>query len=687
MLSILTICVGLSGCASAWAEERDEDAPASEARSASDQAFIAAFRASNRKDLPALEKAALEVPRDHLLIDYIDYWRLRLQLMAVTDSAQQAGADKVEKALDKAPDKAADPEPPLDPALTGAIRGFIKAHGDQVTGDLLRRQWMLELGRRGAWAEFDEHLPDWLRRNDTRVFCYAGLSNIRQGRPVGERAMHAFETDRDLGESCGALAQALLDEQILDKAAMRKRFWRALEVRDWRSASLLATMLGVDPMLAQLSLGSPEQAIAALDAGPDLLPENGRDTLMMALSRLAPPKPMETAARMDELARLLTEPEQRFIWSQIAASAMRDMLPEAYGYTLRAQSAPITDDTREWLVRAALREGDWPLVLRLIGQFSSDGQASATWTYWRARALEATGSRFGAEALYRRIAGRHDFYGELASETIGQPIVAPTDRGTPPSEAEMAAIRALPGMARALKFYELDMRYRGNREWNLAVRQLDDRQLLAAASWACERSLLERCISTAERIRGQHDFALRFISPFREDLAPMANERGLDLAWVYGLIRQESRFTPDAQSSAGARGLMQIMPATGRWIAGRLGVRGFQTRHLFRRDTNLSFGTYYLKTVYEDLRSSPLLASAAYNAGPRRPHFWMSTLKQDVDGALFAEIIPFRETRHYVQKVLLNTAYYGAMFTGQAQSLKELLGTVPAVALTPTAIP
>jgi soluble lytic murein transglycosylase len=148
------------------------------------------------------------------------------------------------------------------------------------------------------------------------------------------------------------------------------------------------------------------------------------------------------------------------------------------------------------------------------------------------------------------------------------------------------------------------------------------------------------------------------------------------MAWVYGLIRQESRFIMNARSSASAQGLMQIIPPTARWIARRLGVRDFRIEQLNDLDTNLRFGTYYLKNVLDDLDGSPLLASAGYNAGPNRPRTWRSTLPFTVEGAVFAEIIPFTETRDYVKKVLSNATYYGMLLTGEPRSLKTLLGSV-----------
>ena len=239
----------------------------------------------------------------------------------------------------------------------------------------------------------------------------------------------------------------------------------------------------------------------------------------------------------------------------------------------------------------------------------------------------------------------------------------------------MAEARANPA-SRAQRFYELGLRVEGNREWSYGLRGLSDRQLLAAAELARQRGLLDRAVNTADRTRQEHNYDLRFVAPFADKLNSSAREQSLDPAWVYGLIRQESRFVMDARSSAGASGLMQLMPATARWVARKMGVRDYSPAQINELDTNLQFGTFYLKSVLDDLEGSPLLASAAYNAGPGRPKSWRNTLARPVEGAIFAEIIPFNETRGYVKAVLSNATYYSALFSGKPQSLKAMLGTV-----------
>jgi soluble lytic murein transglycosylase len=404
------------------------------------------------------------------------------------------------------------------------------------------------------------------------------------------------------------------------------------------------------------------------------------------MATLARTDPAEAAARMADVGPTLRAADRSFVWAQIAASGMRRLLPDSNEWARQARGARASDETLGWLTRAARRAGDGPAVRTTIERMSEAGRADPTWTYWLARALATDTARpesmHQARVLYTSIAGRADFYSQLASEELGLKLVLP-QAAVPPGEAELADARALPGIVRALKFYEIGLRVEGNREWNFTMRGLGDRQLLAAAEAARRLGLLDRTVNAADRTRSEHDYALRYPAPFAERLRPIARSQGLDAAWVYGLIRQESRFVNDARSPVGASGLMQIMPATAKWIAKKMGVRDFSPSQITELDTNLQFGTFYLKTVFEDLDRSAALASAGYNAGPGRPRAWRGTLTQPVEGAIFAELVPFTETRGYIKAVMSNTVWYALLFGAEAPSLKAMLGQVqpgPAVA-------
>ncbi|MBI3068510.1 MAG: lytic transglycosylase domain-containing protein, partial [Betaproteobacteria bacterium] len=178
----------------------------------------------------------------------------------------------------------------------------------------------------------------------------------------------------------------------------------------------------------------------------------------------------------------------------------------------------------------------------------------------------------------------------------------------------------------------------------------------------------------ADRTVALHDFDLRYIAPYRDVLKVRASELGLDEAWVYGLIRQESRFISNAKSGAGASGLMQLMPNTARWVAKKLGLKDWRWSQVNEVDTNVTFGTFYLRHVLDALDNQPVLASAGYNAGPGRARAWRPGTP--IEGAVYAETIPFNETRDYVKKVMANATYYAHVFSQQLQSLKQRLGVI-----------
>ena len=200
---------------------------------------------------------------------------------------------------------------------------------------------------------------------------------------------------------------------------------------------------------------------------------------------------------------------------------------------------------------------------------------------------------------------------------------------------------------------------------------MGDRELLAAAQLACEREVWDRCINTSERTRAEVDIEQRFPQPMRAEVHAKARDIDLDPAYVYGLIRQESRFIMDARSHVGASGLMQVMPATAKWTAKKIGL-DYRPAMLTDRDTNLRIGTAYLKLVLDDLGGSQAMAAAAYNAGPGRPRRWREGPVQEA--AIWAENIPLNETRDYVKKVLANATIYAGLITGKAASLKARLG-------------
>jgi soluble lytic murein transglycosylase len=328
-------------------------------------------------------------------------------------------------------------------------------------------------------------------------------------------------------------------------------------------------------------------------------------------------------------------------------------------------------------VRAALRAQDWSEVLAGINAMSAQQQREAAWLYWKARALQELGRPVEARNLFVLLSGEFHFYGQLAGEELADtPVLSEVTATYKPDQQAIGAMLGLPGIQRTLALYRLGLYSEALEEWRWVLRNFNDRELLTAAEIARRNKMYDRAIGAADKTVSVHDFSLRYLAPYRDALQAHIREHALEEAWVYGLMRQESRFASGAKSDVGAAGLMQIMPETARWLAGKLGLRSYRNTLIHQLDTNLRLGTYYMKTMLSQFEGNPVLASAAYNAGPRRAGEWRG--EQSLEGAIYAETIPFEETREYVKKVMSNTVYYARQFNAPPRPLKQRMGIIAA---------
>ena len=573
----------------------------------------------------------------------------------------------------------------LDEAQDGEVEAFLQRWAGSYQEDRLRNDWLLLLGQRRDWERFAALHPAFRMNDDREVRCYAvtveHLSGTA-GTGAADEVLRNWYALRDADDGCSHAAGELL--------AARK-----IKPDDvWRKARLAAEANRPRAVRRAVELVAPE-AVASLDAALNapakyltsraVAPGRVRqEVIALALARMA-------ASDADGAARLLDAKwgvhlpvqERNWLWGLIGKQKALALAPDALSYFNRAtREADLSDEMLGWKARAALRAGQWLAVARSIDAMSAAAREDATWTYWRARAHLAgrpgEAERAQARALYEGIAGTTGFYEQLALEELGGAIAAPLPPA-PLTAQEKAAARANPALNRGLYAILLGLRSEGVREWNYATNLhtpggMGERDLLAAADFACQQQVWDRCINTSERTRTSIDMAQRFPTPYRQAVLERARAIGLDAAYVYGLIRQESRFIMDARSGVGASGLMQVMPATARWTAKKIGLAGFTPEQINDRDTNITIGTAYLKLALDDFQGSMPLAAAAYNAGPGRPRNWRNG--PVLDAAIWAENVPFAETRDYVKKVLANTVNYAALLTGQPQSLKSHLGVV-----------
>lgn len=410
-------------------------------------------------------------------------------------------------------------------------------------------------------------------------------------------------------------------------------------------------------------------------SNPKMATQGQRVVAMFALQRLAKQSSDLASAHWAKLADYFPVSEQRYFYSWLAYEAARKLDDRALHWYKLAEDAPLSELQSAWRVRAALRAQDWPEVLASINAMSEQQQGDGTWRYWKARALQTLGSPIEARNIFVPLSAEYNFYGQLAGDELANtPIMSTATPAYKPSKEAVTEMMDLPGVRRTLALYRMSMSSDALEEWRWMLRNFNDRELLTAAEVARRNEMYDRAIGAAEKTVNMHDFSMRYLAPYREALQGHIRDNGLDEAWVFGLMRQESRFVTNAKSNVGAAGLMQIMPATARWVARKLGLKSYRNQLIRQLDTNLKLGTYYMKTVLAQFDDSPVLASAAYNAGPGRARQWRGS--QPLEGAIYAETIPFDETRDYVKKVMSNTMYYAYQFGSAPRSLKQRLGII-----------
>jgi soluble lytic murein transglycosylase len=608
----------------------------------SDDAVLGAHAAFRAGDPDKLARHASAL-HGHAVEPWVDYWRLRL---------------RIEDA--KAPD----------------VQGFLARHAGTYLADLLRGDWLRELGRRGQWQSFERELGP-LAQEDLELRCYGWSARLARGDgDAGTEARVAWLEPRELPDGCVPLTEKLLKSGDIDHARIWQRVRLLLENGQVSAArralgDLPAKEQPDERLLTQAAVG-PQKLLA--QPPKNLERRATREVLLFAVTRLARGDASAAAAVLEgELGQQLSAQERGHLWVRLATQAAMVHMTEALDWYARAGDAPLADEHLAWKARAALRAGEWRTLREAIDPMSILARQDPAWTYWYGRALAAQGDPEGARAYYLRLAGQPYYYSLLASEELGQEASIPQPFHVP-AEEEVDAVRRHPELSRALEFFRLGLRAEATREWMFAVRSMEDRELLAAAELARRAGVYDRAIGTASRTERLHDYRMRYLAPFREVFTANAGAYGLEEAWVLGMVRQESRFIVDARSGAGAAGLMQLLPHTARWVAQKIGYRGYSAKRVADVDTNITLGTRYLKFVL-DGTGHPVLASAAYNAGPNRARRWVGA--RAMEGAVFVETIPYNETREYVKRVLANTVHYALLLEGRSVPLKQRMGMVP----------
>ncbi|WP_240660686.1 lytic transglycosylase domain-containing protein [Inhella crocodyli] len=625
-----------------------------------------AWRKRDRADLAVLSERAQS--EQHPLAPWVDYWALFARLPA---------------------------------AQVADLQAFYRRWPGSYVEDRLRNDWLLELGRRQDWSAFAADYPSFRMDDDREVHCHAvvaehqlGTGPLKPGGTAAEpfkvRALAVWLAQREATEPCTRLGELLSEgrKPVFGAAEHWAKLRSAVEANRLATFKQTAELTGrhQQTQLVRAFEDPTRYLLRVAKAGG----RGDQEAAAVALVRLG----ASDTDRVEQLMRqtwsaALAPDLAQWVWAQTGRQAALRLEPDAaaqYQRALALGKAPTwSADTWAWGVRAALRAnggaGDWALAQRLLDAMPEPvRQSDPAWDYWRAQAQyrnaaegpEGEPARRAARAALQAQVSPLNFYGQLAADELGLKWALPPTPA-PLTEAERQAAAQHAGLSRALLLIRHGLRNEGVREWNFSLRDLgNDRALLAAAQRACDAEVWDRCINTSERTKTEVDLAQRYPTPFRQQVVSHAQAAGLHAADPFGLIRQESRFITDARSGPGASGLMQVMPATAKWTAKKIGLSDYHPKQIHDADTNLKIGMGYLRHVLAAFDGALPLAAAAYNAGPGRPTRWREGVS--MDAAAWAETIPFTETRDYVKKVLTNATLYARLLGQPDAQLRQRLG-------------
>ncbi|WP_037588425.1 lytic transglycosylase domain-containing protein [Stenoxybacter acetivorans] len=548
---------------------------------------------------------------------------------------------------------------------------FLSRQQPSAMANSVRNQWLKSLGKRNQWDLFRQQyaqLPADVRDKETR--CYALLTGIELDSKQSLRNELVWELDK-LPEGCNRL----LNRETAGGALDRSKAWRRVR------GLLAANQITHARNLAQ-ALGSPlpnPLSNINVTAAADLT-QGEQEALLYRVTAKNNRIKNDAPELLQQMSGVLTAEQIGFGWAQLGlAQAYNQNAVNALVYFNQADHSQLSDEMWEWYARSALRVQNWHQLSEIIRAMPPELQKTPVWQYWLGRAHGVAGNQAAAQILYRQAAASgRNFYALLAAEALGGSVNTRNNVAVS-TKSQINKVAQDGNIARALALFhgaqetnDWDMRRQAQQEWRYAIRHYNEDTLLAASALAYQQGFYEMGILSADKTNDKLNFELRYIAPFKDITLPYAQQAGIDPAWVYGLIRQESRFMIGATSHVGAKGLMQVMPATAREIANKINISADE---LHSMDGNIRMGTWYLGDIRNRF-GDEVMATAAYNAGPARARRWQAEVP--LEGAIYAETIPFDETRTYVKNVMANATYYASLFKEPQTSLTRRMGTIPA---------
>ncbi len=559
-----------------------------------------------------------------------------------------------------------------------AAATFLKRHGEEPVSRTLRSAWLTSLAKRAQWSKFlDFYTPS----NDDALSCFELTARIEMQRTDGlqEAIATRWLTPRNLSD-CERPFAWLKEQGQLTPALIEQRARLALKENDAALAQRLAAELPAEratPIVQWAALiERPAREIDGLIAAPTRKVEN--DALLAGWSRLVRTDREGAHARFDRLVETRRlDPQAASPYAlALALSLSWNRQAEALPFFERVAPEDFNEAALEWRARSALWHEQWSLAAKTIAAMPDAQRKHARWRYWAARAAEAMGDRALARQLYAAILQDDNFYSVMAAARLGHALTPHPEKLVADS-LQLQQLGAQLAFVRARELFLLDMHGPADAEWRAGFESLPEDARRQAVHLAAQWGWHDRAIATAAQLRVFNDYELLYPRPFNPPVRSAAQLTRLPADLIYSVMRQESLFRTDAVSSAGARGLLQLLPETARRTARTWQRSTPQPADLLRAEVNIPLGAAYLRNLIDKFEGQTIVALAGYNAGPRAAARWLPA--QSIEPDVWIENIPYNETRTYVQRILWHSVVFAWLRTGEPQRTQTWLARVAPV--------
>jgi peptidoglycan lytic transglycosylase len=553
---------------------------------------------------------------------------------------------------------------------------FFKRYDDLPVTKSLRTSWLKLLVKRRHWDTF---LDNYSPQSDITMQCYQLQARIKTNNDTFllEDTRSIWLAGKSLPPQCDPAFDLLYKSDLMTNALVWERIRLAMQNNNLNLVSYLSKRLDPEHKALANKWVQIHHNPYRHTHKPKLDDSaTSREILTHGILRLARKDVAKAVKRLDALKGQFsfTSDEVAEIDRTLAIRAASNKSKLASQLLDQIDNRHVNDKVFHYRLRTALANYDWPILKKWTTGQVPDIDIEMRWRYWHARALEETGEPDKANEIYIELAKERDYYGFLAADKINVAYDM-NHHPLPENEEEFKRIESLPAIKRAYEFYKLDMKYPGRREWHHALSNMTSYQMQMAAAIVTQWGWHNRAIFTMGRAKAYDNLELRFPILFDDLLNKYAKKRNIDPSWMYGLVRAESAFIEDVKSPAGALGLMQVMPKTGRDTAKRIGLKGFKTSKLKQATTNITIGSAYMKQMLDRFDGNMILATAAYNAGPHRVLKWLP--KQGCEQPdIWMEQIPFNETRKYVRRVLTYANIYDWRLETGIKPIKERMALI-----------